>query len=64
MRITAYAKTDVGHWQLVTDGVALPLALRAIGVPPVAAIDLPLGLPLRCDPVRNPFAPSIAEVAR
>ncbi|HEX5061809.1 MAG TPA: hypothetical protein VFV99_20720, partial [Kofleriaceae bacterium] len=24
-----YAKTDVGHWQLVTDGVALPLALRA-----------------------------------
>jgi hypothetical protein len=59
-----FAKTDVGHWQLVTDGVALPLALRAIGVPPVAAIDLPLGLPLRCDPVANPFAPSIAEVAR
>jgi len=46
-----YVKTDVGHWQLVTDGVALPLALRAIGVPPVAsaALDLPLGLPARCD---------------
>jgi hypothetical protein len=27
-----YAKTGVGHWSLVTDGVALPLALRSIGV--------------------------------
>jgi hypothetical protein len=47
-----YAKTDVGHWQLVTDGVALPLALRAIGVPQLAAppAHLPLGLPLRCKP--------------
>jgi hypothetical protein len=49
-----YVKTDVGHWQLVTDGVALPLALRAIGVPQVgsAPTQLPLGLPalpLRCD---------------
>jgi hypothetical protein len=61
-----YAKTDVGHWQLVTDGVALPLALRAIGVPAVAdaPLDLPLGIPLRCEPVANPFAPQLAEVAR
>ena len=47
-----YVKTDVGHWELVTDGVALPLALRAIGVPAVASapLHLPLGLPQRCDP--------------
>ena len=47
-----YVKTDVGHWQLVTDGVALPLALRAIGVPQVASAPagaLPLGLPPRSD---------------
>ncbi len=46
-----YVRTDVGHWELVTAGVALPLALRAIGVPLVgsAPIDLPLGLtPLCC----------------
>ncbi len=61
-----YAKTDVGHWQLVTDGVALPLALRAIGVDPVAGapLDVPLGMPLRCDPVPNPFEPRLAEVER
>jgi len=48
-----YVRTDVGHWPLVTDGVALPLALRAIGVPPVASapLDLPLGLPPRPDDV-------------
>lgn len=46
-----YAKTTVGHYPLVTDGVALPLALRAIDVPSVqgARFDLPLGLPERCD---------------
>jgi len=46
-----YAKTTVGHYPLVTDGVALPLALRAIDVPSVqgARFDLPLGLPARCD---------------
>ncbi len=61
-----YAKTDVGHWQLVTDGIALPLALRAIAVDPVAGapLDLPLGIPLRCDPVSNPFAARLAEVER
>src|SRR5688572_11026651 len=61
-----YAKTDVGHWQLVTDGVALPLALRALGVDPVATapLDLPLGLPLRCDSSRNPFSPKLAEIER
>jgi hypothetical protein len=61
-----YAKTDVGHWQLVTDGVALPLALRAIGVDAVAEapLELPLGMPLRCDPTSNPFSPKIAEVER
>lgn len=46
-----YAKTTVGHYPLVTDGIALPLALRAIDVPSVqgARFDLPLGLPPRCD---------------
>jgi hypothetical protein len=46
-----YAKTTVGHYPLVTDGIALPLALRAIDVPSVqgARYDLPLGLPQRCD---------------
>jgi len=68
-----YVKTDVGHWPLVTDGVALPLALRAIGVPPVASapLDLPLGLPPRCDDVLPtldwlvvlPFARRISELA-
>jgi hypothetical protein len=50
-RIT-YAKTDVGHWQLVTDGVAIPLALRAIKVPLLddAPLDIPLGLPQKCKP--------------
>jgi len=48
-----YAKTTVGHYPLVTDGIALPLALRAIAVPSVqgARFDLPLGLPQRCDAV-------------
>ena len=68
-----YVRTDVGHWPLVTDGVALPLALRAIGVPPVASapLDLPLGLPPRYDdapPAANlfaalPFARRITELA-
>lgn len=50
-----YAKTDVGHWQLVTDGVAVPLALRAIAVPMLddAPLDIPLGLPQRCDPTKQ-----------
>jgi hypothetical protein len=47
-----YVRTGAGHWELVTDGVALPLALRAIGVPRLASAqaDLPLGLPPRSDP--------------
>jgi hypothetical protein len=47
-----YVRTAAGHWELVTDGVALPLALRAIGVPQLASApaDLPLGLPPRSDP--------------
>lgn len=47
-----YVRTGTGHWELVTDGVALPLALRAIGVPQLASApaDLPLGLPPRSDP--------------
>ncbi len=32
-----HARTTAGHTQLVTDGVALPLALRALGVPRVAS---------------------------
>ncbi|TMQ09193.1 MAG: hypothetical protein E6J90_38535 [Deltaproteobacteria bacterium] len=62
-----YVRTDVGHWQLVTDGVALPLALRAIEVPPVASarLDLPLGLPPRDPPpVDDALAgpPSAAQI--
>jgi hypothetical protein len=51
-----YIRTDVGHWQLVTDGVALPLALRAIAVPAAASapVDLPLGLPPEVAPPRDP----------
>jgi hypothetical protein len=51
-----YVKTDVGHWQLVTDGVALPLALRAIAVPLVASapVDLQAGLPPTANPRRSP----------
>lgn len=47
-----YVRTAAGHWELVTDGVALPLALRAIGVPRLgsAPVGLPLGLPPRSDP--------------
>lgn len=65
-----YVKTDVGHWQLVTDGVALPLALRALGVAQVASAPraLPLGLPIEKPqgsepdpaagwPLRSPYAP-------
>lgn len=50
-----YAKTTVGHYPLVTDGIALPLALRAIDVPSVqgARFDLPLGLPARCDAIAS-----------
>jgi hypothetical protein len=54
-----YVRTGAGHWELVTDGVALPLALRAIGVPRLlsAPADLPLGLPPRCDPPPAAGAP-------
>ncbi len=46
-----YAKTDAGHWALVSDGIALPLSLRGLGLPRIdLPTDLPLGLPLRCDP--------------
>ncbi len=59
-----YVRTGVGHWQLVTDGVALPLALRAIGVPelPSAPRDLPLGLPPRWEPVPE-VNPELAPAA-
>lgn len=64
-----YVRTDVGHWELVTGGVALPLALRAIDVPAVASapIDLPLGLSPRPAPAEvgwsppQPFATRITE---
>lgn len=68
-----YVRTDVGHWALVTDGVALPLALRAIHVPavPSAPLDLPLGLPPRPDPAPTTawpacpaFAAGISDLAQ
>lgn len=66
-----YVRTDVGHWELVTGGVALPLALRAIDVPsvPSAPLDLPLGLPPRDEPpatvdwlIRLPFSSRLTEL--
>lgn len=39
-----YVKSDIGHWPLVTEGVAIPQMLRVLGAP--AVIDPPaLGLP-------------------
>lgn len=75
-----YVRTEAGHWPLVTDGVALPLALRAIAVPAVGSGPLDpvlgpllgplLGLPPP-DPAlaldwlaRPPFAPRIDELPR
>jgi hypothetical protein len=60
-----YVKTDVGHWQLITGGVALPLALRAIGVPSVksAPLDLPLGVPQRCDRPRDADGAALPSLA-
>jgi hypothetical protein len=61
-----YARTTVGHWEMVTDGVALPLALRATRVPAVgsAPLDLPLGLPRRPPPIELPEGlPSCADLA-
>jgi hypothetical protein len=67
-----YVRTDVGHWELLTAGVALPLALRAIDVPAVgsAPLDLPLGLsprgvpPLMMTwPAAPPFAPRALRLA-
>jgi hypothetical protein len=52
-----YAKTDAGHWALVSDGVAVPLSLRGLGLPRIELpAELSLGLPLRCDP--KPTAPA------
>ena len=55
-----YAKTDVGHWALVTDGVALPMALRALDLPFVhgAPLEIPLGLAptLAVEPSRPPHS--------
>lgn len=57
-----YAKTDIGHWAIATDGVALPLSLRALALPRIELpVELPLGLPLRCDP--KPIAPALPPVA-
>lgn len=67
-----HVRTDVGHWELVTDGVALPLALRAIALPRVASapVDVPLGLAPRCEPppvtdglAQPSFAPWLSRLA-
>jgi hypothetical protein len=48
-----YARTHVGHWQLLNDGIALPIALRSIDVARLgAAPDLSLGVPKK----QYPFA--------
>ncbi len=38
-----YAKTRLDHWALVTGGVALPLALRALGVELLSGCSTPVG---------------------
>jgi len=61
-----YVRTSVGHWEMATDGLALPLALRAIDVPAVASapIELPLGLPPRPPPIELPDdLPSCVDLA-
>lgn len=59
-----YAKTNVGHWALATDGVALPMSLQALDLPRIALpVDLPLGLPLRCGPKQETAADRAAAVA-
>lgn len=41
-----YVKSDIGHWPLVTDGVAIPQMVRALDAPRVLVGDAPpLGLP-------------------
>lgn len=40
-----YIRSQIGHWPLAKDGVALPLLLRALEAPRVMAHELPLGLP-------------------
>ena len=41
-----YVKSDIGHWPLVTEGVALPQMLRLLGAPTALTGDEPpLGLP-------------------
>ena len=47
-----YVKSDIGHWPLVTEGVALPTMLRTLGAPSVLAEEPPVGLPLA---LREPF---------
>ncbi len=41
-----YIKSDIGHWPLVTEGVAIPAMLRTLGAPNALGGDAPaLGLP-------------------
>ena len=41
-----YVKSDIAHWPLVTEGVAIPQMLRVLGAPPALTGDEPpLGLP-------------------
>ena len=41
-----YVKSDIGHWPLVTEGVAIPQMLRVLGAPTALTGDEPpLGLP-------------------
>ena len=40
-----YVKSDIGHWPLVTDGIAIPQMLRVLGAPAIDGDAPPLGLP-------------------
>ncbi len=40
-----YVKSDIGHWPLVTEGVAIPQVLRVLGAPAVLEAPPALGLP-------------------
>ncbi|MDQ3337473.1 MAG: hypothetical protein M4D80_20110 [Myxococcota bacterium] len=40
-----YVKSDIGHWPLVTEGVAIPQMLRVLGAPSALEVHPALGLP-------------------
>ncbi|MBA3819424.1 MAG: hypothetical protein H0X17_11070 [Deltaproteobacteria bacterium] len=54
-----YIRSDIGHWPLVTEGVALPAMVRALHATRVLDVEPPLGLPP--GPERSALAERQAE---